>query len=138
MPHLCCSGGIPPVAQPAPGVQSISGLEQGERDGTARDPDTGQLRDIQHHRFALMAPNVPTIAPGVPRDVGAPSARIDEVRPFDGAVGWAGTHIAFEPGASMPKGSQNPLTGAGPNTWRAAPMPWDTNLYVGVTPRDEG
>jgi hypothetical protein len=137
MPHLCCSG-IPPIAQPAPGVESISGLEAGERAGTARDPDTGALSDLQHHRIALMAPNVPSIAPGVPRDMGAPSARIDEVRVFDGAVAWAGSHIAFEPGASMPTGAQNPLGGMSPNTWRAAPMPYDTNLYVGVTPRNEG
>jgi hypothetical protein len=134
--HICCTE-HPGTTLPdnAPGDhQALSGLEIGERAGAARSPDAPYpLNDTTRAMVNLRAHDVPSIAMGVPRAMGNPSQRIEEIRPFDGAPGWRDEHQLFDPGASMAEGEQLPLSRVIPNSWRARPMPWDTNLYnVGV------
>jgi hypothetical protein len=140
MPHLCCSNGIPPVTQPAPGIEGgESALELGYELGLARDPNTGvQIIDNTHAQVDLRAPYVPTIAMGVPRSMLRPADQAPDVQNrngFDGAVGWQDTHMLFAAGASQAVGEQERMAVVQRNTWRARPTAWDAGLpYVGQSP----
>lgn len=131
----CCADNGTTLPDNAPGdYQALSGLELGA--AAARDPQyPAPINDTTRAKVNLRAREIPHAWENqTPRQMGNPSQRIEEVRTFDGAVGWGNEHQLYDAGASMAEGQQTALPRVNANTWRARPQAWDTNLYQGATP----
>lgn len=137
-PLLVTTDTLPnPVHLPPDVASTVPALEEGFRDGTARNPNPASDESPLPQTYEVLPdqngrPSLEPIAPETRarRNPGPlMSAARQLVQTFTGS-----TSAEFDPKPAQPAEHTPPVPSAGRrNTWRAQPQPWDTDVIV--TPR---
>lgn len=111
-----------------------SATDQSATEGRLRSTDVGdtQLPDVPQPEATPGSPYDWFPLLGTPRAPRMPSSMttLHPVEPEFG--GDIGSHGELVQSTSTPDGEQLPF-GSSPKTWRAAPTPWDADVYAGWT-----
>ena len=123
-----------PASIPEPGMEVRGSTDRAATAGQLRSTDVGDTPLVDHPVPEVVAGSAYWWQPliGTPRTAMMPSA-MTTLHPVDPEFGGdLGTHGELVQSTSTPNGEQLAF-GSSPKTWRAAPNPWDADLYAGWT-----